>query len=950
MYEDLDYQERAIHSVLKLFENIPIKESNEPNANNELMLNKQVLENNLKSIQEENHLQKSTFKEIENNALNIDVCMQTGTGKTYTFTKLMARLYQHFEQKVHKFIIVIPSLAIKAQLVDFLKSSRRHFEETLGVNFEIFVLESKKNNKNSKNFLSVELRNFIEKENDCNVLIINQGMLNSKSLEEECEGLFLSFNIFESIALIRPFIIMDEPHKFSQENVTYTNLMKFKPQALVRFGATFPYKNKKTKEIDYKNLVYHLSAREAFNRGLTKGVRGHVIDTCMASQKFKLKEIFDDYAVFDVINYLGNKTESKQEHIIPKLGKISDFVLEKINAKKTKIELNNGETYQKGDMIKGVNKDFCKGFLTKAIEEHLKIEYTLLVTRKDRIKPITLFFIDNINAYRNADYAWLKDLFEEILKEQITKIKKSKEVKENNFYYEFLEKSLKDISKTHGGYFCKDNGAKDEEIAKEIEEILRNKEALLSLDNTRRFIFSQWTLKEGWDNPNVFVICKMRSSGSEISKLQEVGRGLRLPVNEYQNRISNEEFFLEYIVGDDEKNFIKELKDEVEGVVNYSKLDDEVCQNIIQHYPDKTDDIIIFECFQNKIIDSIRALNIIDFEGLKELYPLAFKVNGGKIGSSNNTNKVKIRAHKYAELKALWEEINQKRFLIYHIKNEEKFLEIVKECFQNSHSKWKKTQLVSQASAYFGGEIKKYNKQELQQIKGMEYEGFLLKLAKKLSVKKSTLHKAFESLKTQKDFDLKDYLNDSNVVYIEKEFKRFLAYNDVNFEISYAKIEANVHPSAFSDNKGYALKEINVNNLGDLGEEAQESFLLEKVVSDSKIEKANISQIIEDKDFKIKVFSKIPKNSIKIPLAGGFSYSPDFMYVIEDKESKKELHCIIESKGKKDKHVLSKEEERKINQYAPKFFESLKNVSFKTQFEDTEITEILREVLNKKNS
>ncbi len=718
----------------------------------------------------------------------------------------------------------------------------------------------------------------------------------------------------------------------------------------MRFGATFPYKNKKNKEIDYKNLVYHLSAREAFNRGLTKGVRGHVIDTsCITSQKFKLKEIFDDYVVFDVINYLGNKTESKQEQIIPKLGKISDFVLEKINAKRTKIELNNGETYQKGDMIKGVNKDFCKGFLTKAIEEHLKIEYTLLVTRKDRIKPITLFFIDNINAYRNADYAWLKDLFEEILKEQITKMKNSKEVKENSFYYEFLEKSLKDISKTHGGYFCKDNSQSDEDIAKEVEEILHDKEALLSLENTRRFIFSQWTLKEGWDNPNVFVICKMRSSGSDISRIQEVGRGLRLPVNEYQNRISDEEFFLEYIVGDDEKNFIKELKDEVEGVVNYSKLDDEVCQNIIKYYADKTKKSILREC--DAVIDD--DLNIIDFEGLKELYPLAFKVKGGKIGSSNNTNKVKIRAHKYAELKALWEEINQKRFLIYHIENEEKFLEIVKEYFKDNHSKWKKTQLVSQASAYFGGEVKKYNKQELQKIKGMEYEEFLLKLAKKLSVKKSTLHKAFESLKTQKDFDLKDYLNDSNVAYIEKEFKRFLAYGSVNFEISYAKIEANVHPSAFSDNKGYALKEIDVSNLGTLGEEdkeAQESFLLEKVVSDSEIEKANINQIIENKDFKIKVFSKIPKNSIKIPLAGGFSYSPDFMYVIEDKENKKELHCIIESKGKKDKHALSREEERKINQYAPKFFESLKNVSFKTQFEDTEITEILREVLSKKNS
>ena len=154
------------------------------------------------------------------------------------------------------------------------------------------------------------------------------------------------------------------------------------------------------------------------------------------------------------------------------------------------------------------------------------------------------------------------------MKKELDKFKGSGS-KVHKEYVSFIESSLKDIAATNGGYFAEDNSNADEEIQKEVDQILRDKQSLLSFKdekgnwNTRRFIFSKWTLREGWDNPNVFQICKLRSSGSEISKLQEVGRGLRLPVDEYGNRISDEQFYLTYLFDYSEKDFAESLINEI---------------------------------------------------------------------------------------------------------------------------------------------------------------------------------------------------------------------------------------------------------------------------------------------------------------------------------------------------------------------------------------------------
>jgi type III restriction enzyme len=244
-------------------------------------------------------------------------------------------------------------------------------------------------------------------------------------------------------------------------------------------------------------------------------------------------------------------------------------------------------------------------------------------------------------------------------------------------YKAYLEATLKDPHACHGGYFAEDNQNSDEEIAQQVKEILHDKKLLLSFKNedgswnVRRFIFSKWTLKEGWDNPNVFTICKLRSSGSEISKLQEVGRGLRLPVDEYGNR-SSEEFLLNYIVDFDEADFASKLVAEINGQLPQVVITDKIPMELIQRVAEKrgmNDMQLLMELYQKGIIKDIKGTVNGDMLGeLYNLYP-EFANTGlpkSKVIDRNkkNSNKIKIRPQVFDRLRDLWMKIN-KRYIIF---------------------------------------------------------------------------------------------------------------------------------------------------------------------------------------------------------------------------------------------------------------------------------------------
>ncbi|AKG10116.1 hypothetical protein AAX05_08170 [Moraxella bovoculi] len=161
--------------------------------------------------------------------------------------------------------------------------------------------------------------------------------------------------------------------------------------------------------------------------------------------------------------------------------------------------------------------------MRQAVRQHFALEKQLLTRNGGRIKPLTLFFIDDIQGYRdekNQLSGSLKTVFEQMVKAELENVLKNES---DEFLRDYWQTALNDIAKTHGGYFSRDNSDKDDKIEQEVNEILHDKEKLLSLANPRRFIFSKWTLREGWDNPNVFQICKLRSSGSERANCRKWG-------------------------------------------------------------------------------------------------------------------------------------------------------------------------------------------------------------------------------------------------------------------------------------------------------------------------------------------------------------------------------------------------------------------------------------------
>lgn len=255
---------------------------------------------------------------------------------------------------------------------------------------------------------------------------------------------------------------------------------------------------------------------------------------------------------------------------IEEIGNTSDESIKK------GVTLSNGQILANGDIVYGgiYTETYQELMLKQSIKNHLETERDNFL-RGNKIKTLSLYFIDSVRSYRdeNGGAGHLRVKFENMLRDAFTKeinsIKNSSDPKLLE-YKSFLEASLKDISKTNGGYFSEDNSTSEVDIQNEVDKILRDKEFLLNFHddkgnwNTMRFIFSKWTLKEGWDNPNVFQIVKLRSSGSEISKLQEVGRGLRLPVDEKGRRISDEQFYLRYLIDYSEKGFANELLGEIQ--------------------------------------------------------------------------------------------------------------------------------------------------------------------------------------------------------------------------------------------------------------------------------------------------------------------------------------------------------------------------------------------------
>lgn len=779
------------------------------------------------------------------------------------------------------------------------------------------------------------------------VLLINHGMLTSSSIEETYDkNLYDRYdNVFEAIGALNAVGIIDEPHRFKETSQGWKKIEKLGLQMIFRFGATF--------ENCYKNLIYELNAFEAFRQDLVKGIIAEVCEFRDGEREYiRLKKVEKNLAEF----WLERGKEKKEfvlqeKDSLSSINEVVDISIEKIG--KNKVLLSNGLELREKDRISpySYNDTLKMDMMKRAVRRHFEIERDLL-NREVKIKPLTLFFVDSRDEdYRNRDDGSFIIEFEMCVKACVEELL---EEKQSPFYREYLKKTLANLEGVHGGYFSKDNQESDEKIQAQIDEILRDKEKLLSLENIRRFIFSKWTLREGWDNPNVFQICKLRSSGSETSKLQEVGRGLRIPVNEYMARVKSEKFYLHYYVDFSERDFAKKLKNEIckdaESIYleeSAKVLEDEMIEKLCKISGKEKNALLEFLDSEG-IINRSNEFKEGGLERLKALFPQVFD-NGwleDKIKDKESKKRVCIKKGKYQELKELWEEINKKVILQYKISSEKEFEGILSAFFKQYEVKNNLEKSSQKLKFDEGGVeiIKSESAEDSLSVDTLEYGEFLLRLSSTIAVHPITLHQAI----AKSSLNLKGCLNISNIRRIQKEFNDFLlkhSFAQSSLDVKYCRVSSKIHPTSFTDKNGNELSEIDSSGFGVtcFSENSPKTYLFEEVFADNEFEAKDIINQIDE----VVVFTKIPKNSIRIPVIGGRTYSPDFAFVVKERGGNQRLHLVVEAKGKNA--IELNEIERKKIEFANRFFDELK-VRFETQYSGDRLAEIIKKALGKNQS
>ena len=724
----LPHQTQCLERISKVFEGVPLQMTDNIFSNPVFDANNMTLKDNISQIQEgfEGNSIARDLRTSVPDEFGIDVRMETGTGKTYCYTRLMYELNKKYG--FHKFIILAPTTPIKEGTKSFIESdyANSHFSDLYpDKRIALSVLNAQKKTKGRKMFpqaISDFARGTSLEKGRINVLLMASGMLLSKATmdNEYDQTLFGLFsNPYDTLKATRPIVIIDEPHKFKRGNTAYKRLIeRIDPLCVIRFGATFPnlptfeqkdYNNlvfnlksdflilfKLTfEQKDYNNLVFNLGSVEAFNSNLVKGVATQmIVQESLNETKVKLIEIVNSQkscvfrnektgrsytlSIGDVLSIVESEFGGIS---IESIGKTDDEEI------KRGVTLSNGQILEKGDLIyAGIyGTTYQELMMKQAVKNHIEQERENFF-RERKIKTLSLFFIDSIYSYRgeNGSDGALRASFHNILKEnlegEIEKYKNSASLIHQE-YVSFIESSLKDIGATNGGYFSEDNSNSDEDIQKEVDQILRDKQSLLSFKdengnwNTRRFIFSKWTLREGWDNPNVFQICKLRSSGSEISKLQEVGRGLRLPVDEYGNRISDEQFYLTYLFDYSEKDFADRLIGEINQDSKFTQNNIKLRLGKVAVDRGMDENILYAQLLINKYIDVDGNINYENRDKFIAEYPeFSIGLEQNKVISKDKKDQgmVYIRKDKFAKIKELWIIINKKYYLsLGKIPNEE---------------------------------------------------------------------------------------------------------------------------------------------------------------------------------------------------------------------------------------------------------------------------------------
>ncbi|RVY17026.1 type III restriction-modification system endonuclease [Helicobacter pylori] len=965
-FKRLDYQEQCRDQILGVFKGIDLRESENDaqrisNPVFEIGAIKDLLLENIENLRSK---QKITQGNVGiDKSLNCDILMETGTGKTFCFLECVYALHKNYH--LSKFIVLVPSNAIKLGVLKSIEITREFFKSEYSTHLESYE----------------DIERFILASNHkCCVLVMTFSAFNKEknTINKSCLENTNLFNgaksYMQALASMRPIVIMDEPHRFLGDK-TKKYLEQLNALITLRFGATF--------KDDYNNLIYALDSKKAFDCALVKSISVASVgesDECF----LELKGIEKRNGYEAAINYtdLENKTQSVKVKthdnlgVVTQISTLEDYIVEKIT--KTEVRFLNGFNLlldQKepfSHLLEGEQEVMLK----EAIKSHFEREEGLF---KKGIKALCMVFISGVNSYlsENEKPAKLALLFEKLYQQKLEEVLK-KPLDEN--YRAYLERAREDIKKVHGGYFAKSKKESDE--AQVIALILKEKEKLLSFDSDLRFIFSQWALQEGWDNPNVMTICKLAPSHSNITKLQQIGRGLRLAVNDKSERITKEHADFDFInelvviVPQVEGDFVGAIQQEIS---EHSLIKQEFSAEELEKsgmvkkgyygvlfetleglgFGEKTDD----ENFkltlnQNEFLkkepelENLKNEKYLDFEKLKDFLKDRL-VGHFRVRNKNErkTEKIKINKENFKKFETLWEGLNHQARIAYAIDSESLIDEIVKKI----NASFKVSSKIVSVTMHKKVETMVNN----ATTKPLERESacvwslheFISALSNKVKLSFKSVAKVLENIDENKFNEIKKN-EQEGLRRLEGLFLEII-YQNIKDKISYQMRETTIKNrknDAFYDEKG-EIREFLYGSLGENKYEiknssAQEKCLYENFMQvDSEIEKDTIE---ESNDTKIIVFGKLPR--VKIPVGLNQTYSPDFGYVVENNDKK--VLLVVETKGVENENELRDEEKHKIST-AKKFFEALKkqgvNIEYETKMKKDQLSALVNEVLNRKD-
>ena len=959
-YTTLAHQTQAVQSIADVFNDVrfvaPTNAQSNPvmvPAEAELALRRDIA-----AIRERNHIHAGDVQVAgtATPALGLDVLMETGTGKTFTFIETIHRL--HKDKKLSKFIVLVPSNAIRQGTLKSLQTTAEFFGKQYdGQKISVY------------NYSARTVQGFINAANaGISVLVAtyqsfagDSKVINKRGVEANLFGHAKSF--MEALAVIRPVLIIDEPHRFEGKQ-TQEYLAKFNPLMTIRFGATFKDKAG-SDSLKYNNLIYTLDSLDAFRQRLVKGITVDTVGTgadmaqvlCFMSVSGTAKERAAQISYQTMAGNHASVELKAKDNLGEKtgLGFLDGHVVEAVTAKEVRFtndfSLPLGEATPYGMLAEQMQALIIE----RSIANHFEREEALY---RRGIKALSLFFIDSVAKYmpEGTKPAVIRVAFERHYKAQLAQMLAKPDLDAG--YRAYLERSAASIDRVHKGYFARSHSEKGEEEA--IKLILQEKEKLLSFETDLRFIFSMWALQEGWDNPNIFTLCKLAPSNSKITKLQQIGRGLRLAVNQQLERVQSDDPAF------DEVNELVVVVPASEGDF-VEAIQSEIAAHSVQRVARVFDDAVLAEFgvapstrVANRVLDELAALGVISLDDLSgqatlllartaylarrdeilarlktihgiedqnavnmQAYLDAYYESYGQVRRKEDKVKptLRLNAGNYQKFRELWENLNRDAVLRYELDAELLTDRIVARIAADFEVRPLTLSVTRTESV-----------QSLNQAKSSEtpylilpqsvytLSEFVRELANLTKLSYHTIAHVLSRMPADKFDQIRH--NENRALTALRDLMLGCIYELLVNKVTYELREVRVKTS-LTDKKGNLLETLPVSLCGiethAIGNsEIQVRSLYDEafIPVDSQIERITVD---ESNQTRVTVFAKLPK--IDIPTPAG-KYNPDFGYAIAQDGKAQALYLVVETKGYDNRSDIPVKEKWKIDS-AKAFFKAL---------------------------